>query len=150
VIGTLASVSSSTIRVTVEHEKGIARGDGAHQGRRSAIPSMSTSLLTAVVTDGDGRFVSGLKAEDAKALDNDRAQKITSFSRRTSHSSWSSPSTSVRACGGAAQGEGISEAVSEGLRPRPGVAARLHRQRLPLAPRSRDQAARQGTDLMRA
>ena len=35
--------------------------------------------FTAVVTDGDGRFVNGLKAEDFKVFDNDRPQKITSF-----------------------------------------------------------------------
>jgi len=35
--------------------------------------------LTAVVTDGSGRFVSGLKPQDFKVYDNDRPQAITSF-----------------------------------------------------------------------
>ena len=35
--------------------------------------------LTAVVTDGSGRFVSGLKPQDFKVYDNDRLQPITSF-----------------------------------------------------------------------
>src|SRR5205085_6306183 len=35
--------------------------------------------ITAVVTDGDGRFVTGLKASDFKVYDDDTAQKLTNF-----------------------------------------------------------------------
>ena len=35
--------------------------------------------ITAVVTDGDGRFVSGLKASDFKVYDDDTAQRLTNF-----------------------------------------------------------------------
>ena len=35
--------------------------------------------LTAVVTDGSGRFVTGLKPQDFKVYDNDRLQPITAF-----------------------------------------------------------------------
>ena len=35
--------------------------------------------ITAVVTDGDGRFVSGLKASDFKVFDDDKPQAITNF-----------------------------------------------------------------------
>ena len=35
--------------------------------------------ITAVVTDGDGRFVSGLKSEDFKVFDDDRPQALTNF-----------------------------------------------------------------------
>jgi Ca-activated chloride channel homolog len=35
--------------------------------------------ITAVVTDGDGRFVSGLKSEDFKVFDEDKPQALTNF-----------------------------------------------------------------------
>jgi Ca-activated chloride channel family protein len=35
--------------------------------------------ITAVVTDGDGRFVSGLKSEDFKVFDDDKPQVLTNF-----------------------------------------------------------------------
>ena len=35
--------------------------------------------ITAVVTDGNGRFVTGLKAEDFKVSDEDKAQRLTNF-----------------------------------------------------------------------
>jgi Ca-activated chloride channel family protein len=35
--------------------------------------------ITAVVTDGDGRFVTGLKAQDFKVSDEDKPQRLTNF-----------------------------------------------------------------------
>ena len=35
--------------------------------------------ITAVVTDGDGRFVPGLKVSDFKAYDDDKVQRLTNF-----------------------------------------------------------------------
>jgi VWFA-related protein len=35
--------------------------------------------VTAVVTDGDGRFVSGLKASDFRVYDDDKPQRLTTF-----------------------------------------------------------------------
>jgi Ca-activated chloride channel family protein len=35
--------------------------------------------LTAVVTDGDGRFITGLKAEDFKVYDDDKPQRLSNF-----------------------------------------------------------------------
>ena len=69
-----------TIRVTAEHAKGGRAAATVHTKGVKFAEAVDVDVvqLTAVVTD-DGRFVSGLKADDFKVYDNDRLQTITSF-----------------------------------------------------------------------
>ena len=70
-----------TIRVTAEHVKGGRTATTVHTKGLKVSEAVDVDVVqfTAVVTDGDGRFVKGLKAEDFSVFDNNRPQKITSF-----------------------------------------------------------------------
>ena len=142
-------VIEHTIRVTVEHEKGGRTAATVHTKGVKFSDSVDVDVvqLTAVVTDGDGRFVSGLKAEDFKVFDNDRPQKITSFQSENISLELVvalDVSSSMRAA--LPQGQGIGEAVSRGIAAGgPGIAPRLQRQRLYAgAAQPRSGGARQG------
>jgi Ca-activated chloride channel family protein len=70
-----------TIRATAEMAQG-GRAAATVQTRGvkfAEAVDVDVVQLTAVVTDGDGRFVTGLKPEDFKVYDNERLQTITSF-----------------------------------------------------------------------
>jgi VWFA-related protein len=74
-------VVEHTIRVSAELSQG-GRVSSTIQTRGvkfAEAVDVDVVQLTAVVTDDDGRFVKGLKAEDFKVYDNDRLQPITSF-----------------------------------------------------------------------
>ena len=74
-------VTEHSIRVTAELVKG-GRAVATVQTRGvkyAEAVDVDVVQFTAVVTDGSGRFVKGLKADDFKVYDNDRLQKITSF-----------------------------------------------------------------------
>ena len=75
------SIEEHTVRVTVEMIKGGRIAASVHTKGLTLAESVDVDVLqfTAVVTDGDGRFVTGLKPSDFKIYDNDRLQKITSF-----------------------------------------------------------------------
>jgi len=70
-----------TIRVTAEHVKGGRTATTVHTKGLKVSEAVDVDVVqfTAVVTDGDGRFVKGLKPEDFSVFDNNRPQKITSF-----------------------------------------------------------------------
>ena len=70
-----------TVRVTAELSQGGRAVASVHTKGVKFAEAVDVDVvqLTAVVTDGSGRFVSGLKADDFKVFDNDRPQKITSF-----------------------------------------------------------------------
>ena len=74
-------VTEHTIRVTAEHAKGGRAAATVHTKgvKFSEAVDVDVVQFTAVVTDSDGRFVSGLKPSDFKVYDNGRLQKITSF-----------------------------------------------------------------------
>ena len=74
-------VVEHTIRVTVEHVKGgrTATTVQTKGVKYSEAVDVDVVQFTVVVTDGDGRFVRGLKPADFKVYDNNRLQKITSF-----------------------------------------------------------------------
>jgi VWFA-related protein len=74
-------VNEHTIRVTAELVQGARAAATVHTKGVKFSEAVDVDVLqfTAVVTDGDGRFVSGLKPSDFKVYDNDRLQKITSF-----------------------------------------------------------------------
>jgi len=74
-------VVEHTVRVTVEHIKGGRTATSVHTKgvKFSEAVDVDVVQFTAVVTDGDGRFVKGLKPDDFKVYDNNRPQKITSF-----------------------------------------------------------------------
>jgi Ca-activated chloride channel family protein len=74
-------VIEHTIRVTAELAKG-GRAIATIQTKGVKISEavdVDVVQFTAVVTDGEGRFVSGLTRDDFKVFDNDRPQTITSF-----------------------------------------------------------------------
>jgi VWFA-related protein len=74
-------VVEHTIRVSAELSQG-GRVSSTIQTRGvkfAEAVDVDVVQLTAVVTDDDGRFVKGLKAEDFKVYDNGRLQPITSF-----------------------------------------------------------------------
>ena len=75
------SIEEHTVRGTVEMIKGGRTAASVHTKGLTLSESVDVDVLqfTAVVTDGDGRFVTGLKPSDFKIYDNDRMQKITSF-----------------------------------------------------------------------
>ena len=70
-----------TIRVTAEQIKGGRTAATVHTKGLKVSEAVDVDVVqfTAVVTDGDGRFVKGLKPEDFTVFDNNRPQKITSF-----------------------------------------------------------------------
>ena len=74
-------VVEHTVRVTAEHVQGGRIATSVHTKgvKFSEAVDVDVVQFTAVVTDGDGRFVKGLKPEDFKVFDNNRPQKITSF-----------------------------------------------------------------------
>jgi len=76
-----ARVEEHTIRVTAELAKGGRTAATIHTRGVKFSESVDVDVLqfTSVVTDGGGRFVTGLKPADFKVYDNDRPQKITSF-----------------------------------------------------------------------
>jgi Ca-activated chloride channel family protein len=74
-------VIEHTIRVTAEGMKG-GRAVATVQTKGvkfAEAVDVDVVQITAVVTDGDGRFVKGLTPNDFKVYDNDRLQPITSF-----------------------------------------------------------------------
>jgi len=74
-------VVEHTIRVTAELTRGGRAVATVHtQGVKIAeAVDVDVVQFTAVITDGGGRFVKGLKRTDFKVFDNDRLQAITSF-----------------------------------------------------------------------
>jgi VWFA-related protein len=74
-------VIEHTIRVTAEHVKGGRTAATVHTKGVKIAEAVDVDVVqfTAVVTDGEGRFVKGLKPEDFTVFDNNRPQKITSF-----------------------------------------------------------------------
>ena len=74
-------VVEHAIRVTAEYVKGGRAATTVHtKGVKYAEKvEVDAVQFTAVVTDGDGRFVKGLKPENFAVFDNNRPQKITSF-----------------------------------------------------------------------
>ena len=69
-----------TIRVTAEHPGGRAAATVHTKGvKHSEAVDVDVVQLTAVVTDGDGRFVKGLTPADFRVFDDGKLQKITSF-----------------------------------------------------------------------
>jgi len=74
-------VVEHAIRVTAEYVKGGRAATTVHtKGVKFAEKvEVDAVQFTAVVTDGDGRFVKGLKPEHFAVFDNNRPQKITSF-----------------------------------------------------------------------
>jgi len=148
-------VVEHTIRVTVEHVKGERAAATVHTKGVKFSDSVDVDVvqLTAVVTDGDGRFVSGLKAEDFKVFDNDRPQKITSFQSENISLELVvaiDVSSSMRAA--LPKVKESAKRFLEGLRPGDQVSLLGFNDNVfTLAPRSRDQAARvKAIDLMRA
>jgi VWFA-related protein len=148
-------VIEHTIRVTVEHVKGGRTAATVHTKGVKFSDSVDVDVvqLTAVVTDGDGRFVSGLKAEDFRVFDNDRPQKITSFQSENISLELVvaiDVSSSMRAA--LPKVKDSAKRFLEGLRPGDQVSLLGFNDNVfTLAPRSRDQAARvKAIDLMRA
>jgi Ca-activated chloride channel homolog len=148
-------VIEHTIRVTVEHVKGGRTAATVHTKGVKFSDSVDVDVvqLTAVVTDGDGRFVSGLKAEDFRVFDNDRPQKITSFQSENISLELVvaiDVSSSMRAA--LPKVKESAKRFLEGLRPGDQVSLLGFNDNVfTLAPRSRDQAARvKAIDLMRA
>jgi len=74
-------VAEHTIRVTAEHVTAGRTAATVHTKgvKFSEAVDVDAVQFTAVVTDDDGRFVTGLKPEHFKVYDNGRPQKITSF-----------------------------------------------------------------------
>ena len=70
-----------TIRVTAEQVKGGRTAATIHTKGLKVSEAVDVDVVqfTAVVTDGDGRFVKGLKPDDFTVFDNNRPQRITSF-----------------------------------------------------------------------
>ena len=69
-----------TIRVTAEHAGGRAAATVHTKGvKHSEAVDVDVVQLTAVVTDGEGRFVKGLTPADFKVFDDGKPQAITSF-----------------------------------------------------------------------
>ena len=70
-----------TIRATAELTQGARAVATVHTRGVKFAEAVDVDVvqLTAVVTDGSGRFVSGLQAADFKVYDNDRLQPISSF-----------------------------------------------------------------------
>ena len=109
--------------------------------------------FTAVVTDDDGRFVTGLKPSDFKVYDDDRPQKITSFESENISLELVAAldvSSSMRAA--LPYVKSAAKRFLEGLRAGDQVTVLGFNDNVfTLAPRSKDQAARvKAIDLMRA
>jgi Ca-activated chloride channel family protein len=148
-------VAEHMIRVTVEHVQGRRAVASVHtRGVKFAeAVDVDAVQFTAVVTDGDGRFVRGLKPDDFKVYDNGRPQKITSFESENISLEMVvalDVSSSMRAAL-----PFVKEAAKRflgGLRPGDHVTLLGFNDNVfTLAPRSRDQATRvKAIDLMRS
>ena len=149
------SIEDHTVRVTVELIKGGRIAASVHTKGLTLAESVDVDVLqfTAVVTDGDGRFVTGLKPSDFKIYDNDRLQKITSFESENISLELVAAldvSSSMRAA--LPDVKTAAKRFLEGLRAGDQVTVLGFNDNVfTLAPRSKDQAARvKAIDLMRA
>ena len=149
------SIEEHTVRVTVELIKGGRIAASVHTKGLTLAESVDVDVLqfTAVVTDGDGRFVTGLKPSDFKIYDNDRLQKITSFESENISLELVAAldvSSSMRAA--LPYVKSAANRFLEGLRAGDQVTVLGFNDNVfTLAPRSKDQAARvKAIDLMRA
>ena len=149
------SIEEHTVRVTVEMIKGGRTAASVHTKGLTLAESVDVDVLqfTAVVTDGDGRFVTGLKPSDFKIYDNDRLQKITSFESENISLELVAAldvSSSMRAA--LPDVKTAAKRFLEGLRAGDQVTVLGFNDNVfTLAPRSKDQAARvKAIDLMRA
>jgi VWFA-related protein len=148
-------IEEHTIRVTVELLKGGRTAASVHTKGLTLSESVDVDVLqfTAVVTDDDGRFVTGLKPSDFKVYDNDRPQKITSFESENISLELVAAldvSSSMRAA--LPYVKSAAKRFLEGLRAGDQVTVLGFNDNVfTLAPRSKDQAARvKAIDLMRA
>ena len=148
-------IEEHTIRVTVEMIKGGRTAASIHTKGLTLSESVDVDVLqfTAVVTDDDGRFVTGLKPSDFKVYDNDRPQKITSFESENISLELVAAldvSSSMRAA--LPYVKTAAKRFLEGLRAGDQVTVLGFNDNVfTLAPRSKDQAARvKAIDLMRA
>ncbi len=148
-------IEEHTIRVTVELVKGGRTAASIHTKGLTLSESVDVDVLqfTAVVTDDDGRFVTGLKPSDFKVYDNDRPQKITSFESENISLELVAAldvSSSMRAA--LPYVKSAAKRFLEGLRAGDQVTVLGFNDNVfTLAPRSKDQAARvKAIDLMRA
>ncbi|MET1082427.1 MAG: VWA domain-containing protein [Burkholderiales bacterium] len=149
------TIEEHTVRVTVEMIKGGRTAASVHTKGLTLAESVDVDVLqfTAVVTDGDGRFVTGLKPSDFKIYDNDRLQKITSFESENISLELVAAldvSSSMRAA--LPDVKTAAKRFLEGLRAGDQVTVLGFNDNVfTLAPRSKDQAARvKAIDLMRA
>ena len=149
------SIEEHTVRVTVELIKGGRTAASVHTKGLTLSESVDVDVLqfTAVVTDDDGRFVTGLKPSDFKVYDNDRPQKITSFESENISLELVAAldvSSSMRAA--LPYVKSAAKRFLEGLRAGDQVTVLGFNDNVfTLAPRSKDQAARvKAIDLMRA
>ena len=149
------SIEEHTVRVTVEMIKGGRTAASVHTKGLTLSESVDVDVLqfTAVVTDGDGRFVTGLKPSDFKIYDNDRLQKITNFESENISLELVAAldvSSSMRAA--LPYVKTSAKRFLEGLRAGDQVTVLGFNDNVfTLAPRSKDQAARvKAIDLMRA
>ena len=149
------SIEEHTVRVTVEMIKGGRTAASVHTKGLTLSESVDVDVLqfTAVVTDGDGRFVTGLKPSDFKIYDNDRLQKITSFESENISLELVAAldvSSSMRAA--LPDVKTAAKRFLEGLRAGDQVTVLGFNDNVfTIAPRSKDQAARvKAIDLMRA
>jgi len=148
-------VTEHTIRVTAEHAKGGRAAATVHTKgvKFSEAVDVDAVQFTAVVTDSDGRFVSGLKPTDFKVYDNGRLQKITSFeSENISLELVVALDVSSSMRGALPSVKESAKRFLAGLRGGDNVTLLGFNDNVfTLAPRSRDQGARnRAIDLMRA
>ena len=148
-------IEEHTVRVTVEMIKGGRAAASVHTKGLTLAESVDVDVLqfNAVVTDGDGRFVTGLKPSDFKIYDNDRVQKITSFESENISLELVAAldvSSSMRAA--LPDVKSAAKRFLEDLRAGDQVTVLGFNDNVfTLAPRSKDQAARvKAIDLMRA
>jgi len=139
----------------VEMIKGGRAAASVHTKGLTHSESVDVDVLqfTAVVTDGDGRFMTGLKPSDFKVYDDDRLQKITSFESENISLELVAAldvSSSMRAA--LPYVKTSAKRFLEGLRAGDQVTVLGFNDNVfTLAPRSKDQAARvKAIDLMRA
>jgi VWFA-related protein len=143
-----------TIRVTAEHAGGRAAATVHTKGvKHSEAVDVDVVQLTAVVTDGDGRFVKGLKPADFKIFDDGKPQAITSFESENISLEMVlalDVSSSMRAA--LPHVKESAKRFLAGLRPGDQVTLLGFNDNVfTLAPRSRDQGARlKAIDLMRS
>jgi Ca-activated chloride channel homolog len=74
-------ISEHTLRVVATLRSGTRLVDTVHTRGLTVTEDVDVDVIqiTAVVTDGDGRFVRGLKREDFRVYDDDKLQPITHF-----------------------------------------------------------------------